>query len=747
MIIDHQISSLVVYGDDSIVHALTKMSRNRAGLIYCVSSHGGLEGVMSDGDFRRWVVEQIEIDLDRPVLDIANRTFTSSRVEAHPDEISRLFSPRIKSVPLVDDQGRLVAVAWPGRRSFAIGEHTLDVGDPVLVIAEIGNNHNGSLETACRLIDAAAQAGADVAKFQMRDLATLYVNGGDPNDAGADLGTQYTLDLLARFQLSNEELFTAFDHTVTRGLTPLCTPWDLNSLGALEEYGMPAYKVASADLTNHELIDAIADTGKPMLLSTGMAHEREIVETVGRLFERGASFGLLHCNSAYPAPVQDINLEYMHRLGELGDFPVGYSGHERGTAVSVGAVAKGARIVERHLTLNRSWEGNDHKVSLLPDEFASLVHDIREVEQALGSRAPRSLSQGEMLNREILAKSLVAAVDIEEGATITEAMVDVRSPGRGLQPNRRSELIGRRASRSMARGEYFSEQDLGNRLLGAREFEFDRPWGIPVRYHDWEDLVAGTNPDLLEIHLSYRDLDLDGPSYFPQPVPYELVVHAPELFEGDHLLDLASPDEEYRKRSIVELQRVIDLTRTLRPRFSGDEAPLIVVNMGGFSLDAPLESAEVERRYEILGKSLDELDTEGVELIPQTMPPFPWHMGGQRYHNLLVDGDGIQRFCVENSMRVCLDVSHSQLACTHSGQSLSDLVRRLADHTAHLHLADARGVDGEGLQIGEGTIVFPALAGDLATHSNISFIPEIWQGHKDRGEGFWVALDLLEEWL
>ncbi|MCP5028171.1 MAG: TIM barrel protein [Actinomycetia bacterium] len=747
MIIDHQISSLVVYGDDSIVHALSKISRNRAGLIYVVSPHGGLEAVLSDGDFRRWVVEQVDIDLERPVLGIANRDFVKASVGDSPDEITRVFSAKIKSIPLVDTQGRLVAVAWPGTRTFALGERTLDETDPVLVIAEIGNNHNGSLDVARQLIDAAAASGADVAKFQMRDMDTLYVNAGDPSDAGADLGTQYTLDLLSRFQLSNEELFEAFDHAAGRGLIPLCTPWDLTSLGVLEGYGMVGYKVASADLTNHELIDAIADTGKPMILSTGMAIEKEIIETVERLARRGASFALLHCNSAYPAPVQDINLDYLHRLTELGSFPVGYSGHERGTAVSVAAVAKGARIIERHLTLDRSWEGNDHKVSLLPGEFRSMVRDVREIEQALGSRSARTLSQGEMLNREILAKSLVAAVGIEEGQTITDEMVEARSPGRGLQPNRRPELIGRRAVRPMAYGDYFSDQDLGDKLVGARDFSFSRPWGIPVRYHDWENLAERTNLDLIEIHLSYRDLELDGPSFFPRRLPTELVVHAPELFEGDHLLDLASPDEEYRKRSIVELQRVIDLTCALRPCFANENDPLIVVNVGGFSLDAPLSRAEIEQRYEILAKSFQELDAAGVELIPQTMPPFPWHMGGQRHHNLLVDADDIERFCIRNGMRICMDVSHSQLACAHLGHSLSDFVRRLASHTAHLHLADAEGVDGEGLQVGEGSIVFSALAEDLATHPEISFIPEIWQGHKDDGEGFWVALDRLEEWF
>ncbi len=747
MQIDHQIAPVVIHGDASIVHTLAKISKNRAGLIYCVSPHGVLEGVLSDGDFRRWIVDQPEIDLERPVISIANRNFVSARVDEPSEAIARLFSPRIASVPLLDKLGRLQAVAWPSSREVRIGDHLLGPGQPVFVVAEIGNNHNGSIDAARRLVDAAAAAGVDAVKFQMRDLASLYVNGGDATDQAADLGEQYTLDLLARFQLEDDALFRVFDHCRDRGVLPLCTPWDLHSLDRLETVDLPAYKIASADLTNHELIEAACGTGRPLVLSTGMSTEDEIVETVHLLQGRGAPFAVLHCNSSYPAPFHDVNLAYMDRLTELGDFPVGYSGHERGISVAVGAVARGAQLIEKHLTLDRDQEGNDHVVSLLPHEMRAMVDAIREVEQAVGSRRPRLPSQGELMNREILAKSLVARVPIPEGTVIEDHMVEAKSPGRGLQPNHRADLVGRRAQRTVAAGGAFYPQDLGDERVEPRPFAFRRPWGLPVRYHDWDELTAQTNPTLLEIHLSYRDLELDGPTYFPEPLDLDLVVHAPELFAGDHLLDLTAPDDDYRSRSVAELQRVVDLTRALRPRFANAEAPLIVVNVGGFSFDGPLEAAEMAVRRERLAESLERIDEDGVELIPQTMPPFPWHMGGQRFHNLLVDDEEIAKFCAEHERRICLDVSHSKLACNHAGRSFDEFVRRVAPYTAHLHLADARGVDGEGIQVGEGGIDFGALADALNACPEASFIPEVWQGHKDDGAGFWVALDRLENWF
>jgi N-acetylneuraminate synthase len=149
-----------------------------------------------------------------------------------------------------------------------------------------------------------------------------------------------------------------------------------------------------------------------------------------------------------------------------------------------------------------------------------------------------------------------------------------------------------------------------------------------------------------------------------------------------------------------------------------------------------------------LYESLSQLDTDGVEIIPQTMPPFPWHFGGQRNHNLFVDPQDIADFCRQHNYRVCLDISHSKLACTHNKISFKEFLKQVGPYTAHLHIADAKDVDGEGLQIGEGEIDFPALAENLERYApHASFIPEIWQGHKNDGEGFWIALEKLENYF
>ncbi len=745
MIIERAIADLVVPADEPLLLALQKISKNQSRMVLAVSEAGVLEGVLTDGDFRRWIVDTPDADLQLPTRSAMNIHFTAAAVSDEPARIASLFSQARRFVPLLDGHGRVEAIAFDEADHLRIGEHRISRNGPAFVIAEIGNNHNGSLALAKRLVDLALDAGADCVKFQLRDLGSLY-GGAAGHDDAEDLGSQYVLDLLRRFQLQPAEYSELFAYCRSRGILPLCTPWDLPSVQFLAADGIAGFKVASADLTHHELLRAMARTGRPMLVSTGMAAESDITTSVRLLQSLGASFALLHCNSTYPAPFKDINLAYLSRLQQISGGLVGYSGHERGIHVAIAAVALGARIVEKHFTIDRDMEGNDHRVSLLPHEFRAMVDGIREVEAAMGSKAARRITQGELMNREVLGKSLVARVAIKTGAPLRDDMIEVRSPGKGLAPNRRAELVGRRAQRDMAAGELFYPSDLDARGATCRDYAFRRPFGIPVRPHDFAAMHARSNLTLVEFHLSYKDLALAPEGFLQGPYPQQLVVHAPELFAGDHVLDLCSADEAYRRHSIAEMQRVIDLTRAFKPYFPATPRPLIVTNMGGFSPHGFASADERAAGYRRLRDSLSQLDRAGVEVIAQTMPPYPWHFGGQRFHNLFVSSEDIVAFCAETGLRICLDISHSKLACNHRQCSFEQFVRDVAPFTVHLHVVDAKGVDGEGLQIGEGEIDFTSLSRVLAESApDASFIPEVWQGHKDSGRGFWTALERLEQ--
>lgn len=620
---------------------------------------------------------------------------------------------------------------------FKIGE------SKTFIIAEIGNNHNGSFAKAIKMIDMAQLAGVDCVKFQMRHMEGVYRQRSLIKQ-GEDLGTEYVLDLLERFELSKNEHQKISEYCKKKDILYLCTPWDSKSIEILESFNVPAYKVASADLTNLPLLDKLSKTKKPLILSTGMSTSNEIKVSTDFLNERNVNFCLLHCNSTYPAPLHDINLNWMKNLKDIHPI-IGYSGHERGISVSIASVAMGASIIERHFTLDRTMEGPDHAASLEFNEFKNLVDSVREVEQALGSCGDRILSQGEMINRENLAKSIVAAKDIKKGTVIEPKHLKILSPGQGLSAQKYDELLGKEIRRDMLEEDYFYPSDLSDAVMLHREYNFSRPWGVPVRYHDFNEYNDKISPDIFEFHLSYSDLDLELSKFLSGTYETGFVVHAPELFSNSRLMDLATPDDDYRNDSIIETQRVVDITRALKKFFPKTKTPLIVANIGGFSMDKNIPKEDINSYYERFEDSLSKIDFDGVELIPQNMAPFPWHFGGQRYQNMFLSADEIVKYCKKMNLRMCFDISHCMLACNHFGWDLYEFSQKIAPYTAHIHVGDASGVNGEGLQIGQGEIDFKKLGKILTTKCpDASFIPEIWQGHKNGGEDFWIALKKLE---
>jgi sialic acid synthase SpsE/sugar phosphate isomerase/epimerase len=746
MRIEKQIKNHLVFSGDALMDALRKINDNQSRIVFVVEDNGVLIGALSDGDVRRWITKSSEFDLNVPVDRVMNPDFVARPASDSNESIAQHFDHKRDIIPLTDEWGRFIALARRSAQGFQVGEFVIDDDRPTFVIAEVGNNHQGDLALAKELVDLAIESQADCVKFQMRDLASLYSNQGKNAEAGYDLGSQYTLELLNKFQLSPDELCQVFDYARQRGILPLCTPWDLVSVKVLNEYGLECFKVASADFTNFEMLRALAETNKPLICSTGMSTEAEIKATVAELRRLSASFSLLHCNSTYPTPYKDVNLSYLPRLKQMAGTVVGYSGHERGYEVPLAAVTMGARIIEKHFTTDRSLEGNDHKVSLLPNEFAEMVRLIRNVEEAMGQGGERELTQGELINRENLAKSLVINQDLAKGQLIQRHMIEVKSPGQGLQPNRTEELIGKPALRDLYTGDIFFESDLKPHSPKKNHYQFKRPYGIPARYHDYQSLIDGMKIDFIEFHLSYHDLDVALSEYFKDPLPIGYAVHSPELFAGDHILDLASDDPIYLEHSITELKRTVAVAAELQKYFPTTERPAFVLNAGGWSPKGFLPLEKRAELYDRVANSLAQVDLSPVRLAIQTMPPFPWHFGGQSHHNLFVDADEIVDFCTCTGHHICLDVSHSMMACNYYHWDFSDFLKKVLPFTIHLHIVDAKGVDGEGVQIGKGDVDFNMLRDLMNEHApGVQFIPEVWQGHKNKGQGFWEALEFLEK--
>jgi N-acetylneuraminate synthase len=621
-----------------------------------------------------------------------------------------------------------------------IGDRLIGDGYPTYIIAEIGVNHNGILDLALKLIDVAVDAGADAVKFQKRSLEQLYAKKYLENANAGEKTLRYLLPLLQRFELPEDSYYRIVEYCQQKGVTFLCSAFDTESADFLEELDVPAYKVASADLTNLPLLEHLANTGKPLILSTGMSRMEEVEFSVDFLKERQVEFALLHCNSTYPAAFEDINLRFMDQLRRF-DVPVGYSGHERGIAVSTVASVLGACIIERHLTLDRTMDGPDHAASLEPHGFKKMVRDIHQVSQALGTGEEKFFSRGEILNREVLGKSLVATRRISPGETITEKMVTVKGPALGLSPQNYTNLVGRVAERTIEEDEPFLDRDLGIKISFDANHVLPMEYGFTVRFRDFKEMLQ-YQPRMLEFHFTDQDLDEQYPGDdFSEKSshPLKLIVHAPEFWDRT-LVDLCSLDEKHRCDSIALMQKAINLKRRMAPYFVG--TPKVIIHPGAMSLDHPISDRQA--LYDNLRRSVEELDFNGVELLLENLPPHPWYFGGQWLTNAFMDAYEIRDFIVSMGLNMCYDSSHHKLYCNWAHVDFYEQLGILLPFIRHLHLSDGAGLDGEGLQIGEGAIDWVHFFKVLGNYQG-TMIPEIWRGHQRQGEGFLIAIQRISE--
>lgn len=308
------------------------------------------------------------------------------------------------------------------------------VGDnaPCFIIAEIGCNHNQDINLAKRLIDATVECGVNAVKFQ-KFITSKLISAHH---------SQY--HLLKKLELSDEAFLELFSYTIKKGITFLATAYDEESVEFLARLGVPAYKVASGDITNLPLLNKIALKNLPIILSTGMSNLDEIKEAIETIKEAGNDqLILMHCVSTYPTKIADCNLKTINTLHQKFQLPVGFSDHSLGITMSIAAVALGACVIERHFTIDKNLPGPDQFMSLTPDELKELVKRIREVEEGLGSGIKMSLAceQGAIKTSR---KSIVAAKDIPQQTTITNDMLAIKRPGTGIPPKFINQLIGKK---------------------------------------------------------------------------------------------------------------------------------------------------------------------------------------------------------------------------------------------------------------------------------------------------------------
>jgi N-acetylneuraminate synthase/N,N'-diacetyllegionaminate synthase len=325
------------------------------------------------------------------------------------------------------------------------------------VIAEIGINHDGNLDRAMQLIESAFRCGADAVKFQTFRADRLMIRG---SQMPAHLPSESAFEMFRRLELSWEDHVKLKARSDDLGIVFLSTPFDEEGADFLDSLGVPAFKVASADITHLHLLRHLARKGKPILLSTGMSFLDEVARALAAITSQGLNdVALLHCVSNYPAPPESLNLRVLKTLCDYFDLPVGYSDHSEGIVYPLIAAVLGARILEKHFTLDKTAPGPDHRVSADPGELRDLVEHLADMEAALGDGRKRPADE-EADNRAVSRRSIVAAVGIAPGQRIHSWMLDYKRPGTGLDPSQAERIVGRRARNAISKNKIIELVDL-----------------------------------------------------------------------------------------------------------------------------------------------------------------------------------------------------------------------------------------------------------------------------------------------
>lgn len=330
------------------------------------------------------------------------------------------------------------------------------------IIAEAGVNHNGSLDIAKKLVDAAVEAGANAVKFQTfktENMVTGYAEKAKYQEDTTGNASQF--EMLKKLELSFEDHKVLNEYCKEQGITFLSTPFDCESVKLLEKLNIPLYKISSGDLTNLPLLDYIARLKKPMIVSTGMCGLGEVEKAINAIHDAGnTDITLLHCTSNYPTMYNDVNLNAMNTLKNAFKLPVGYSDHTLGIEISIAAVAMGAKIIEKHFTIDNTFEGPDHKASLEPRELKQMIQSIRNIESALGDGV-KKCRENEKNIRDVARKSIVASTIIKKGQVITIDQITYKRPGYGISPEFLNMIVGRTASYDISPDEIITFEKIG----------------------------------------------------------------------------------------------------------------------------------------------------------------------------------------------------------------------------------------------------------------------------------------------
>ncbi len=596
------------------------------------------------------------------------------------------------------------------------------------IIAEVGINHDGIKSKAKKLIGLAKKSGVHAVKFQYRNLGNAY------SSQAKEIGDEMLSKEIGRNYLSPDDLLELSMYAKSIQLEVGISFFDEKDVldFGKEIKVFDFFKVPSVELTNASLISTLMGLDRHIYISLGAHNEEEVSIALGKLPDIG--WTPMHCISNYPVNLQNSNLGYISHLKKKWQCNVGYSSHDEDWEVCLLAMQLGATVIERHITLDRYSDGLDHSSSSTPNHFEKISRFSRNLQKILSGNLPRIPNQGELLNRQNLGRSYFPIKGFPKGHIFQMSDLVYRSPNTGLNKTNIKEYLSKPIQMKLKKGEAITRSLFDqvnpmsqNIINSAREIGLS----LPVRLHDLSKMESLFPIGAFEFHLSFDEVlsEVDLKNINPLN---KYSIHLPDYINPTQLIDPFSGNETHRRASLDILERTVILAERLQ-ELTSMKVPVV----GSFSV-VHHDRAIFFEEYSILLKSYE---NRGVKVIPQWLPPIAWYFGGSVNLNVMNELQDAN-FIHKHNLGVCLDICHLILGRNYFNFSTDLLLDSLGDQVEHVHIADAIGVDGEGLSIGSGDAENLPLIKKSLNYDCIKVI-EVWQGHLNNGAGFKEALTKL----
>lgn len=591
------------------------------------------------------------------------------------------------------------------------------------IIAEIGINHDGEISKAKELIDSASRAGCHAIKFQYRNTDRMY-----SMDA-REIGDEIIHSELKKSRISIEDILKLSNYAKDLDLEVGISCFTVDDFRDFE-YSLESFdflKVPSVELSNFELVDIMLGTGKMTYISLGAHSEAEIESSLNRISSQ-TNWIPMHCISNYPTALHNAKLGYISLLQDKWKRPVGFSSHDDYWELTVAALTLGAQVIERHITYSKDADGLDHSTSSTHEEFSRLCMIASEIDQALLGNFARTPNQGELLNRQNLGRSYYAKNDLQIGDSILFENFDYRNPQIGLTNSEFKTSLAKKIVRPLKKGAPLSRSHIEESLDELSESDLARirslNISLPVRLHDYSEISAAIPINAYEFHLSFEEV-ANGISDFAVNPKDAFSVHIPDYLDSNTLMDPFSSDQTVRSRSLESIDQVMEFASELSDKTKKD-IPIV----GSFTGIGMAKSDF----YQNLNSLLDSRRTRGIILTAQWLPPFAWYFGGSIKLEHLT-GFADLKYIEQYGIPLTMDVCHLLLGTYGNQEAFLEIWGTAFPFIKHVHVADALGLDGEGVQIGEGKLKNPRIIQPVL-QNNLIKVLEVWQGHLDNYSGF-----------